>query len=98
MWKHVAQQEQAGSLTVPETPHAELAQGQRRSLRSPLCVSAVPADPPQDTLAVTNRGPMSAMDINTLGKRLAEQVSLLWQPLFASKILAICKIQRLLQV
>lgn len=75
----LAQKEEVEALTVPETPHAELAPGQRRSAQTPLHGSAVPAHPPQDTLAAGGRAAMSAVDINTLGARLAEQVCLLRQ-------------------
>ncbi|BDA49917.1 hypothetical protein COCOBI_15-0450 [Coccomyxa sp. Obi] len=71
----LAQNEEAGSLTVPETPHAELAPGHRRSVRTPLHCSTAPVHPSQDTLAAGDRAAMSAMDINTLGARLAEQVA-----------------------
>ncbi|CAL8465554.1 g5090 [Coccomyxa elongata] len=69
-----AQQEEAEAITVPETPHAELAPGQRRSARIPARGSFAPAHTSQDTLAAPGRAAMSAVDINTLGARLAEQV------------------------
>ncbi len=68
--------EEAEALTVPDTPHADLAPAQRRGARTPLPgpwgtpgVSEKPAE-----AAASNRAALSVIDINALGARLAQQV------------------------
>lgn len=69
--------EEAEALTVPDTPHADLAPAQRRrSSRTPLPgPGGTPGAAEKMAAASGSPAALSVMDINALGARLAAQVS-----------------------